>query len=171
MDVTERRMGVIRHKAGAEPAEIEAIYRARLADFRRVATAIVGDLERGSDAVQEAFGNALRKRKSFRGEGSLEAWLWRLVVNEARDELRAARRGPAPLLLSANGSTTHEDARLAAAVAALPERQRLAIFLRYYADLDYASIAEALGVKGGTVAASLSAAHDNLRTTLQEALR
>lgn len=171
MDVAERRMGVIRHKAGAEPAEIEAIYRARLADFRRVATAIVGDLERGSDAVQEAFGNALRKRKSFRGEGSLEAWLWRLVVNEARDELRAARRGPAPLLLSANGSTTHEDARLAAAVAALPERQRLAIFLRYYADLDYASIAEALGVTGGTVAASLSAAHDNLRTTLQEALR
>jgi RNA polymerase sigma factor (sigma-70 family) len=164
-------MGVIRRKEGADPAEIETIYRARLSDFRRVAAAIVGDVERGSDAVQEAFGNALRKRKSFRGEGSLEAWLWRLVVNEARDELRADRRGPVPVLLSANGSTTHEDARLAAAVAALPERQRLAIFLRYYADLDYASIAEALGVKGGTVAASLNAAHDNLRKTLQEALR
>jgi RNA polymerase sigma factor (sigma-70 family) len=162
-------MGVIR---GADPAEIEAIYRARLADFRRVAAAIVGDVERGRDAVQEAFGKALRKRRSFRGgDGSLEAWLWRLVVNEARDELRAARRGPVPVLLSSNGSTTHEDVRLAAAVAALPERQRLAIFLRYYADLDYASIAEALGVKGGTVAASLSAAHDNLRKTLEEALR
>ena len=46
-----------------------------------------------------------------------------------------------------------------------------AIFLRYYADLDYASIAEALGVKGGTVAASLNAAHDNLSKTLQEAVR
>jgi len=164
----ERRMGVIR---GADPAEIEAIYRARLADFRRVATAIVGDTERGSDAVQEAFGSALRKRKSFRGEGSLEAWLWRLVVNQARDERRAAQRARVPLLLSANGSTTNEDARLAAAVAALPERQRLAVFLRYYADLDYASIAEALGVKGGTVAAALSAAHDNLRKMLQEAVR
>ena len=65
---------------GAEPAEIEAIYRARLADFRRVAAAIVGDVERGSDAVQEAFGNALGKRKSFRGEGSLEAWLCLFVL-------------------------------------------------------------------------------------------
>jgi len=93
------------------------------------------------------------------------------VVNHARDELRAARRAPVPVLLSANGSTTHEDARLAAAIAALPERQRLAVFLRYYADLDYASIAEALGVKGGTVAAALNAAHENLRKTLAEALR
>jgi RNA polymerase sigma-70 factor, ECF subfamily len=156
---------------GADPSEIEAIYRARLADFRRVAAAIVGDVERGHDAVQEAFGRALRKRKSFRGEGSLEAWLWRLVVNQARDELRADRRRTVPVLLSANGSTTEEDARLAAAIAALPERQRLAVFLRYYADLDYAAIAETLGVKNGTVAASLSAAHDNLRKTLQEALR
>jgi RNA polymerase sigma-70 factor (ECF subfamily) len=156
---------------GADPSEIESIYRARLADFRRVAAAIVGDVEHGNDAVQEAFGRALRKRKSFRGEGSLEAWLWRLVVNEARDELRADRRRRVPVLLSANGSTTDEDARLAAAIAALPERQRLAVFLRYYADLDYASIAEALGVKDGTIAASLNAAHDNLRKTLQEALR
>jgi RNA polymerase sigma-70 factor (ECF subfamily) len=161
-------MGV---KKGADSAAIEAIYRARVADFRRVATAIVGDVELGSDAVQEAFANALRKRKSFRGDGSLEAWLWRLVVNQARDALRTARRGPVPVLLSANGSTTHEDARLAAAIAALPERQRLAIFLRYYADLDYTSIADALGVKAGTVAASLSAAHDNLRKTLEEAIR
>jgi RNA polymerase sigma factor (sigma-70 family) len=156
---------------GADPAEVEAIYRARLADFRRVAAAIVGDVERGSDAVQEAFGKALRKRQSFRGEGSLEAWLWRLVVNQARDELRAAQRAPVPVLLSANGNATNEDARLAAAITALPERQRLAVFLRYYADLDYASIAEALGVKGGTVAAALNAAHENLRKTLEEALR
>jgi len=156
---------------GADPAEIEAIYRARLADFRRVAAAIVGDVERGSDVVQEAFGKALRRRKTYRGASALEAWLWRLVINQAKDELRTARRGPVPVLLSANGSTTHEDARLAAAVAALPERQRLAVFLRYYADLDYAAIADALGVKGGTVAAALSAARENLRRTLEEAVR
>jgi DNA-directed RNA polymerase specialized sigma24 family protein len=53
----------------------------------------------------------------------------------------------------------------------LPERQRLAVFLRYYADLDYASIAAALGIKGGTVAAALNAAHETLRRSLQEALR
>ena len=164
-------MGVTRRKEGADPAEIEAIYRARLADFRRVATAIVGDPEQGADAVQEAFGSALRKRKSFRGEGSLEAWLWRLVVNQARDERRSARRARVAAPQSMNGSAPSEDARLAAAITALPERQRLAVFLRYYADLDYASIAAALGIKGGTVAAALNSAHDTLRKTLQEALR
>ena len=164
-------MGVTRRNEGADPAEIEAIYRARLADFRRVATAIVGDREQGADAVQEAFGSALRKRKSFRGEGSLEAWLWRLVVNQARDERRSARRARAAPPPSTNGGAPSEDARLAAAITALPERQRLAVFLRYYADLDYASIAAALGIKGGTVAAALNSAHDTLRKTLQEALR
>jgi RNA polymerase sigma factor (sigma-70 family) len=38
-----------------------------------------------------------------------------------------------------------------AALAGLPERQRLALFLRYYADLDYAAIAEALSISRGTV--------------------
>jgi RNA polymerase sigma factor (sigma-70 family) len=70
-----------------------------------------------------------------------------------------------------NGSAPSEDARLTAAIAALPERQRLAIFLRYYGDLDYASIAKALGIKAGTVAGALHAAHNTLRKTLQEALR
>jgi RNA polymerase sigma factor (sigma-70 family) len=54
------------------------------------------------------------------------------------------------------------------AVAALPDRQRLAVFLRYYADLDYAAIATALGVERGTVSATLSAAHHNLSSKLKE---
>ena len=159
---------------GADPAEIEAIYRSRLADFRRVATAIVGDADRGRDAVQDAFGSALRRRRTFRGEAPLEAWLWRLVVNQARDERRAARRGPdysAEVQHSSNGSPPAEDARLATAITLLPERQRLAVFLRYYADLDYASIAAALGIKDGTVAAALNAAHETLRKSLQEVHR
>ena len=53
-------------------------------------------------------------------------------------------------------------------VAALPERQRLAIFLRYYADLDYRAIAEALGVEVGTVSATLAAAHAAVRKRLEE---
>jgi RNA polymerase sigma-70 factor, ECF subfamily len=167
-------MGVRGRNQGADPAEIEAIYRARLVDFRRVATAIVGDPDRGSDAVQEAFGTALRKRHTFRADAPLEAWLWRLVVNRARDERRAARRGPRyaeHVQPTSNGGPPSEDSRLAVAISLLPERQRLAVFLRYYADLDYASIAAALGIKGGTVAAALNAAHETLRRSLQEALR
>jgi hypothetical protein len=53
--------------------EIEAFYRERLPDFTTAATAIAGDEESGRDAVQEAFAKALRKRRRFRGDGSLEA--------------------------------------------------------------------------------------------------
>jgi RNA polymerase sigma factor (sigma-70 family) len=53
-------------------------------------------------------------------------------------------------------------------VAALPERQRDAIFLRYYADLEYRQIALVLGVEVGTVSATLAAAHQALRERLEE---
>ena len=54
------------------------------------------------------------------------------------------------------------------AVAALPERQRTALFLRYYADLDYDSIGHVLDMRPGTVAATLNKAHAALRRTLEE---
>jgi RNA polymerase sigma-70 factor (ECF subfamily) len=57
------------------------------------------------------------------------------------------------------------------AVAALPERQRLALFLRHYADLNYDQIAAVLGVRRGTVAATLHAAHASLRMSVQEVER
>jgi RNA polymerase sigma factor (sigma-70 family) len=56
-----------------------------------------------------------------------------------------------------------------ALVNSLPERQRFVLFLRYYADLDYAGIGTALGISSGTVAASLHAAHQSLRRALKEA--
>lgn len=56
-------------------------------------------------------------------------------------------------------------------VAALPERQREVLFLRYYADLEYRAIADVLGIEPGTVAATLSAAHQSLRKRLEEARR
>ena len=62
-------------------------------------------------------------------------------------------------------------AKPAALIALLPERQRLAIFLRYYADLDYRSIAEALGVEVGTVSATLATAHASLRKALTRVRR
>jgi RNA polymerase sigma factor (sigma-70 family) len=63
------------------------------------------------------------------------------------------------------------DDRVRVALAGLPERQRLVVFLRYYADLDYRSIGAALGIRTGTVSATLNAAHRSLRQTLQEVER
>ena len=158
---------------GAELAEIEALYRLRLPAFRRVARGILGDAEAARDAVQEAFAQAVRKRESFRGDGSLEGWVWRSVVNAARMQRRAAEiRLTQPLAeaseLAVNGHQPDPDLRVRAVVAALPERQRLVLFLRYYADLDYATISEALEISAGTVAATLSSARSSLRPLLQE---
>jgi RNA polymerase sigma-70 factor (ECF subfamily) len=149
--------------------EIERLYREDLPRFVRVARAIVGEEQTARDVVQEAFTRAVEKRSSFRRRGPLEAWLWRIVVNEARKRtLRAAREQHVePAAISGNGRSG-ADAEVRAAIAALPERQRLAVFLRYYADLDYAAIAVALGIERGTVSATLSAAHRNLLSSLKE---
>ena len=143
-------------------AELEALYRARLPEFRRVAAAIAGDRELGCDAVQEAFARAVRKRKSFRGSGTLEAWVWRIVVNAARD---ARRRRPTlvePYQASTNGYASVLPLDL------LTERQREIVFLHYYADLDYAAIAAALAISPGTVGATLTASRRALRSALEE---
>ena len=68
---------------GASLEEIEALYLRERLRFVRVAARISGDPHDANDAVQDAFAQAVRARKSFRGSGSLEAWLWRLVVNSA----------------------------------------------------------------------------------------
>ena len=73
------------------------------------------------------------------------------------------------LTLPNSGITAGSD--VAAAIQALPERQRLAVFLRYYADLDYQQIGEVLGIATGTVSATLSAAHRTLHTQLDEVPR
>jgi RNA polymerase sigma factor (sigma-70 family) len=148
---------------------IEATYRARAGEFLRVATAIAGSREGGRDAVQEALTRAFARRGTFRGSGTVEAWLWQAVVNSARN-VRARSPLVAEDLQDSPAHETEDERRdeVRAAVAALPERQRLALFLRYYADLDYAAIASALGVRRGTVSATLSHAHEALRAVLGE---
>jgi RNA polymerase sigma-70 factor (ECF subfamily) len=144
---------------------IEAIYRARHREFLRVAVAITGSVESGEDAVQEGLARALARRRTFRGMGPLEAWLWRIVINAARNiRRRGEPKAPVPVEPVLRDE---EDERVRAALAQLPERQRLVLFLRYYADLDYATIGRALGIRTGTVSATLSQAQTALRKVLQ----
>jgi RNA polymerase sigma factor (sigma-70 family) len=153
--------------------ELEVLYRDGYRRFLRVAIALVGDDAVAHDVVQEAFARAIRSADTYRGEGSLEAWLWRVLVNAghgARADLRDVNE-PLPATAVANGEPTIDDRKVRAWVASLPERQRLAIFLRYYADLDYRAIADVLGVEVGTVSATLSAAHSALRRSLTEVRR
>jgi RNA polymerase sigma-70 factor (ECF subfamily) len=155
--------------------ELESLYRTDLPRFVRAATAIVGDEGAGRDAVQDAFVQAVRKRTGYKGEASLETWVWRIVVNEAL----ALRRSRASDFESASESATtpstnhvpEHDSAVRAWVTSLPERQRLADFLRYFGDLDYQSIAIALEVEVGTVSATLATAHAALRRSYEEAVR
>jgi RNA polymerase sigma-70 factor, ECF subfamily len=148
---------------------IERIYRDGLEAFVRVVSAIIGDRDRAADVVHDGFARALHHAGAFRGDGPLEGWVWRVVVNEARRP-RPAAPSPVPAPEHAPAPESSRDALwLRAVVASLPERQRLGLFLRYYADLDYESIAAAMEVAPGTVAATLNQAHANLRRKLEEA--
>ena len=149
-------------------SQIESLYRAHFPQFERVATAITGDRDSALEAVQEGFADALRRAGQWAGRGPLEGWVWRCVVNRAR---KAGRR---PILeLPADESRSdgsQEGSELVGRLAALPERQRLVVFLRYFADLEYREIGAALGIETGTVAATLHAAHASLRAGYEEAL-
>jgi RNA polymerase sigma factor (sigma-70 family) len=146
--------------------EIELIYRSRFPNFLRVAVAITGDEQLGADAVQDAFVGVVRSRRGIRRRGALEAFAWRAVVNAARDR-RAVRTetGEPPELAAPNEA--EPDERIRRAIAELPERQRLVLFLRYFADLDYAGIGRVIRVRPGTVAATLNAARAAVKESLE----
>jgi RNA polymerase sigma-70 factor (ECF subfamily) len=143
--------------------ELEELYRRRRPDFCRAAAAITGDRALGEDVVQEAFAKAVRKRRSYRGRGALEAWVWRIVVNTARDAHRRAAPNASPAPAAAPSPNGHEPR---VPLELLTDRQREVLFLHYYADLDYATIGDALGISPGTVGATLSTARRLLRQAL-----
>lgn len=64
--------------------DLERLYRGRYEDFLRVARSITRDDGAAHDAVQEAFARAIRSRQLFRGESSLDGWVWGIVLNVAR---------------------------------------------------------------------------------------
>lgn len=147
---------------------IEAVYRGRYVRFRDVLVGLTGSRELGGDALQEAFAQALRDRDSFRGDGSLEAWIWRIAVRTASRH-RSGRGGPGGSPeLATNGAAAPSpawsdlDPELAEAVRSLAPRQRLMVFLHYFADLSYAQVADVCSVSEGTVAATLSQARSAL---------
>jgi RNA polymerase sigma-70 factor (ECF subfamily) len=150
---------------------IEELYREHAARFRRVALAIVANSETAEDVVQEAFARAVVTRASFRASGPAAAWIWRIVVNTALSRVRRARletRAVQTLTLGLRRAhvDTYEDG-FRRHLCRLPERQRAALFLRYYADLDYDAIGEVLEISPGTVGKLLHDARARLRVAAE----
>jgi RNA polymerase sigma factor (sigma-70 family) len=153
----------------ATPDDLARLYEARGSTFVAVAAGVCGD--GAADAVHDAFVRALLRLGSLRSRGALESWVWRIVLNEARRRARSGR--VADVLVdteeaAAEGTADPRTTRVRALVARLPRRQREVVFLRYFADLDEASIAAALGIRRGTVAATLHHVHVRMRTALDE---
>lgn len=127
--------------------EIEALYRSRRADMVRLAYLLTGSLAVAEELVQEAF---LRVWPRMDEVDNLSAYLRTTVVNLARRhhrrrgvERRHAPQPPGPVL----DPETDETWQL---LWRLPERQRAALALRFYEDLDVAGVANAMGCRLGT---------------------
>ena len=151
---------------GGFDSDLEDLYRRRHGAFQVMLASVTGTVESARDVVQEAFAQALRDQAGFRGDGSLEAWVWRIAFRVAVGS-KGSRELEVDEIPEVAFVETNADPTLASAVRELPPQRRLAIFLRYFADMSYAEIGETLGIAEGTVAATLAQAHRQLGAALR----
>jgi RNA polymerase sigma factor (sigma-70 family) len=150
---------------GRLDSDLEELYRRRQGAFQVMLASVTGSVEGARDVVQEAFARALQGQDGFRGDGSLEAWVWRIAFRVALGSTgsRELAMEEVPIVEFVDERL---DLSLAAAVRRLSPRRQMAILLRYFGDLSYAEIGEVLGIAEGTVAATLSKAHQQLSAEL-----
>ncbi|MEK6190980.1 MAG: sigma-70 family RNA polymerase sigma factor [Chloroflexota bacterium] len=146
----------------------------------RTAFLVCGDADEARDAAQECFVRAWRALPSFRGGAEARPWMLRIVANAARNRRRRSSRqaalglrlaedplsgGAAP---SPEGSILAQERRetLLAAIGRLSADDRLVIGLRWFVDMDEASMAAVMNVARGTVKSRLSRAMARLRTEI-----
>ena len=129
------------------------------------------------------FLRAFRGLRSFRGQSSLATWLYRIGVNvclnrvsakttlgkltdpiEERQFVDVHAESPSELMLK-----EERGARVRAAIAQLPRKQRAALILRTYHEMSHQEIAEVLGSSVGAVKANFFHALGNLKKLLDEA--
>uniref|UniRef100_UPI003860138A RNA polymerase sigma factor n=1 Tax=Georgenia satyanarayanai TaxID=860221 RepID=UPI003860138A len=130
----------------------------------RVCRAVVGP-DDADDAWSETFLAALRAYPDLGAGANVEAWLVTIAHRKALDQLRARARRPVPVPSLPErpvaGGEPGEAAEVWTAVAALPERQRLAVAYHHLAGLPYAEVAT---IVGGTTDAARRAAADGMST-------
>ena len=143
--------------------DIEALYRADADRLWRAVYAFAGDPEIASDAVAEAYAQVLRRGSVVRDPA---AWVWRTAFQISRGALKARRLDATMSAPSVDHADAYGDQDLMNAVRQLPEGQRAAVILFYYADLPIRQIAERLGTNSLAVRANLSRGRRRLRDLL-----
>ncbi len=144
-----------------------------------IAYRLCNDPQLAEDIAQDTFLKAWQALPRFRPRGEevtgFRAWLCRIAVNTAIDEMRRQRPVTDLDQVPLTGGTRPaeafervEDAEaVRAAIARLPERSRAALILREYEGLSYQEIAEALDIPIGTVMSRLNYARKRLREELE----
>jgi RNA polymerase sigma-70 factor (ECF subfamily) len=161
-------MARTRERALDRTRELERIYRERGDRMWRSLLAFSGDPDVASDAVAEAFAQALRRGGAIREP---ERWVWRAAFRIAAGELkergRFDPRGEHPG--HDRGYVLEEPAReLIAALRQLSPKQRAAVVLHHAAGYPLRDVAAILGSTQGAVKVHLSRARSRLRDLLSE---
>ena len=153
------------------------------APLRKLVYGLVRDWALAEDVAQDAFLRAYQKASTFRGGSSVKAWLYRIAINRAHDELRRIRRKREISLESAEiGRLELDESRTASAEALAAARElerhvamalsemreeyRTALMLREMEGLTYREIAELLGWPLGTVQIRVHRGRLELRSRL-----
>jgi RNA polymerase sigma-70 factor (ECF subfamily) len=140
----------------------------------------VGNHEDASDLSQDIFIRAYKGLRSFRGQSSLATWLYRIGVNVCLS--RVSAKAPLEKMTEAIDDRQYVDtrsespserllkeergARVRAAIAELPRKQRATLILRMYHEMSHQEIADVLGSSVGAVKANFFHALGNLRRQL-----
>ena len=149
----------------AAAGEIEAVYRQDGDRLWRALYAFSGDEDVASDAVAEAFAQALRRGAAIR---EVRSWVWRSAFQLAKGDLKrqsSVGHGPMP------ESAVHDarpDEQLLEALQGLTPQQRAVIVLHYYVDCPVGEIARRTGINPLAVRAHLSRGRKHLRVLLGE---
>jgi RNA polymerase sigma factor (sigma-70 family) len=144
-------------------------------DVHRFLSAMVGPID-ADDCYQETWLAALRAYPDVRDVSNLRGWLFtiahRKAIDHARSRARRATPVPAPGDLPqapvADAPTAGDDSDLWSAVAALPDKQRTAVALRFVADSAYAEIADAMQTSEPAARRNV---HEGLKRLRKEAVR
>jgi RNA polymerase sigma-70 factor (ECF subfamily) len=144
--------------ADGDPLAPRALAERHHVELYRYAFSVLREERAAEDAVQDAFERAFVALGRYPEERlramRLRPWLYRITLNVARNRLRVRREVPveeipsAGVVVSGEGRESVMD--VLAALGRLPERQRLAVTLRYLQDLPYREISGVTGWPEGT---------------------
>ena len=154
------------HAAGRTPgaAGFDDLYRAEYRPMVRLARGLVDTSESAEEIVQEAFAKVFERWSRLDEPGG---YLRTAVVNGARSELRKREvRRRIGLTRRALPPPVEQD-YLIDALETLPPKQKTALVLRFYGDMSEKEIAEAMGVRPGTVKSTTSRGLATLRKAIE----